>query len=583
MCRNVDHGGRRCPNDNSAARRIRRVNAGLKTSFSSDVHEPIHSSTVNQENLVPQAVEATVQVVDIQRAIENYNDLKELLWGKEGESKVIPDSMVVDGVIYENSFDYFEALKAKVEQETVRLGGMIALAASQRTGFTDEMIIEGNRKEVEEAEASWKKAGEDYTSFADELHAKYRINAMDVSYHLSSKLEMTQGRIEEAKAEGTDFTPEFSVEEMQADIDKVQQLYKDKDAAYNKVRDTKSAGTQVAREQMEANRKEQLELLKELRPLGGDVVVHVKSNPQKVKVLQEALGFVPAEWVERSNVTGSDLMVKKTKARAHYSDGSYQKEYKVVKSGSLSIMKDGAVPDNSRYQSGWIKVEADEDGLVKYVDEAGVTHERWIEPNETAYYAPKWEYYYNYYDKDMSYSPDKKPSGRGWEFATVIDSDFDYETKTHTPVERGVWRRRVTKRKLISETKTAELLIDGDGKYRSGLDTAIHEFMHRVEAKDPRVGLLESAFIKRRTTKEDGTQEGIIRIYKGKNEFARPDNFIDNYMGKHYDHSNGKHWEVLSTGAEALWTGAFGGFMGVGNNKPDTDHRNFVLGIFAGL
>lgn len=585
MCRNVDHGGRRCPNDNSAARRIRRVNAGLKSSFSGEVHEPLHSSSVNQENLVPQAVEATVTLADIKQALDYHKSLQALLWDADGKPHPIPDEMglTFEGVTYSDKMSMHNAIKSRLEQETIRVGSIIALAASQKTGFTDEMIIESNRKEVEEAEEAWKKAQKDYDEYANAMHVKYNTMVMDITYNINNKREFIERKIAEAAAAGEEYIPEFDPAEIQADYEEGRRLIKAKDDAYTNVRETKSKGTEDARAKMEANREVQLQLLKEVRDFGGEAIVHEKSNKPKVNVLNRALSFVPTDWVEKSNLTGSELMVKSTKARAHYSDGSYQKEYKVVKSGRIRVLKDGAEPDNSYHQSGWIKVTADEDGRVEYVDEGGVTHERWIEPNETAYYAPDWEYSRNYYDRDRSADPNKKPYGRGWEYVIINDTEYNYETKEHTPIERGAWRRRVTKRNLISLSKTAELLIDGNGKGNSGVDTAVHEFMHRVEAKDPRIGFLEAEFIRRRTTKEDGTREGMIRIYARKNEFGQPDNFIDNYMGKHYDHSDGKHWEVLSTGAEALWTGAFGGFMGVGNYKADTDHRNFILGIMAGI
>jgi hypothetical protein len=582
MCRNVEHGGRRCPQDNSTTRRLRRNNAKLKTAFAAQVHEPLHADRVNQENVTPQVLTAAPTIVEIQAEAASIKELADFMWNGEGLVGATPvEERIVDGVHYETVHAFSEALQAKIEAETVKLGEMVALAAAAKTGFTDEMIIGKNVTAVEEAEKAYEISKKAYDDFCDEMHERFGVSKMDAPYHLKNKIRIEQLRKMEADSKGEEYVPLIDVAEVEALSEKGRALYDESSKLGSEYRTVKSTGSEEAVKMAEANRIAQHEIMQEVRNLGGSAVVHPRSNKEKVQVLNEALKFFPNEWVERSNATGENLMVKKSTARAHYTDGTSQKEYKVVKDGRLRINRKGEEPDNTRHQSGWVEVLPDETGQVSYVDEYGKTHEAWLNDGERAFFAPSWEYHSPYSHGYIQ--EDGKPRGRGWVKATVKDSIYDPLTQERKEEEVEVWRRPVTSRRLVNISTTAELLIDGRWDANRGKATAVHEFMHRVEAKHPYVGNLEGIFINRRTKKADGTKEDLVRIYKGKNEYSTPDNFVDDYMGKHYHGSGGKHWEVLSTGAEAVWTGAFGGLMGLGGHKVDTNHRNFVLGIFASL
>jgi hypothetical protein len=583
MCRNAENGGRRCPHDDSNARRLRRANAALKSAYTGAVHEPIHSDRVNQENVVVQVIASAPTIEEIKAEAASIKDLKELLWDGKARIRDIPlEELIIDGVLYESHIAYGEEMQRRIESKTVHLGSMVALAAAAKTGFTDEMIINGNEAAKAQAEVDYETAKKAYSDFCEMAKERYGVSAMDAPYHLGNKAESIEAKADRAAAEGEEYIPEFDTKEAKALAEEGKNLYANSESARSRLSSVKSSGDEASIEMTKANRLAQHEIMKEIRELGGNAVVHERSNKDKVKILNEALEFFPKDWIDKSNETGSNLMVKKTTRRAHYTDGSSQKEYKVVKQGYLKTLDNGEEPDNTRYQSGWIKVEADENGDVNYVDENGINHEMYVGEGKTAYYAPTWEYHSPY---SHGYIPEGgKPKGRGWVSAVIQDSNFDYETKTHTPFENTVWRRQVTRRNMVSISTTAELLIDGSIYSRDeGKATAVHEFSHRVEAKDDHIGRIETAFIKRRTTLPDGTSEPSVRIYAKKDEYGQPDNFVDNYMGKSYSHSSGKHWEVLSTGAEAVWAGAFGSFMGLGGYKPDTEHRNFVLGVFAGF
>jgi hypothetical protein len=581
MCRNAENGGRRCPHDDSHARRMRRNSSRLRAVYAEQLHQPIHSDRVNKENVVAQNVSTAPTILEIKAEVASIKELKELLWDGQARIREIPkDELIIDGVQFDSYVAYGEELQRVLEAKTVALGSMVALAASARTGFTDEMIIGGNEAAKAEADKAYEDAQKAYESFCETAKERYGVSSMDAPYHLRTKAESIEAKIERAAAEGEEYVPEFDPKELKTLAEEGKNLYAKTQETRSALSSLKYSGSEEAIAMTEANRLAQHEIMKEIRSLGGKPVVHPKSNKDKVKILEEALELFPTEWVERSNATGDNLMIKKTTARAHYSDGSYQKEYKVVKQGYLKTLKEGEEPNNTRHQSGWIKVEADSYGEVNYMDESGVNHQMYIGEGQSAYYAPTWEYHNPYNHGNIPEGG--KPRGRGWVSAVIQDSNFDYETKTHTYFENTVWRRNATRRNLVSISTTAELLIDGSVFSKDqGKATAVHEFVHRNEAKDPNVGRIEQLFIKRRTTQADGTPEKAVRIYAKKNEFGQPDNFVDNYMGKSYGDS--KHWEVLSTGAEAVWSGAFGSFMGLGSYKPDTEHRNFVLGVFAGF
>lgn len=108
--------------------------------------------------------------------------------------------------------------------------------------------------------------------------------------------------------------------------------------------------------------------------------------------------------------------------------------------------------------------------------------------------------------------------------------------------------------------------------------TVAHEFAHAIERSVPKIKELEKEFYDRRTKGEDAEYlrklTGNSRY--GWNEIAKPDKFLNPYMGKDYSRRDGKDasYELLSMGMTYLY------------NKPneltkDKDYMNFVLGCLA--
>lgn len=105
---------------------------------------------------------------------------------------------------------------------------------------------------------------------------------------------------------------------------------------------------------------------------------------------------------------------------------------------------------------------------------------------------------------------------------------------------------------------------------------AIHEQMHRYENVVEGIMDLENMFLDRRNTLPDGTLEPLQKMYGSGKVQTRPDHFTDRYTGRRYEDGAS---ELMSTGMEGIFGGKYGGFIGIGNWQPDTEMRNFVLGV----
>ena len=106
--------------------------------------------------------------------------------------------------------------------------------------------------------------------------------------------------------------------------------------------------------------------------------------------------------------------------------------------------------------------------------------------------------------------------------------------------------------------------------------TIAHEFAHALENAVPKVKSLEKEFYDRRTKGEEAVslRELTGKAY-GYSERAKPDKFLNPYIGKDYSYRGGNHdYEVLSMGMTYLY------------DEPETlvkdkDFMNFVLGCLA--
>lgn len=221
---------------------------------------------------------------------------------------------------------------------------------------------------------------------------------------------------------------------------------------------------------------------------------------------------------------------------------------------------------------GVIVVTADENGNVEYKNkELGVNVSTYAAPNEKLYLVPQWEYPNPWTTR---YNQDGSPKGYGW------------QPYKHHSTGATAWRRIIRQRKSTVDRSSANILVDnmvnGINNVR-GFDSAIHELAHRMEAVEiPFLKHVQKAFYERRTTNNDGTKQNRTRLYKGRNEYSITDSFAADYMGKTY--SGDIHYEILSTGMEAIFGGEYaGGLIGLKSKKPDKDMRDLIIGIIGGL
>lgn len=528
MCRSHSEGYRRCNSDSSALRQERRIVAKITTELASSVHAPIKSVS-NHTNS------------------DGFKSIKEI------RKDIASLKSLIEG------FTYLNANDAKViKDRIIKIGSDISLIAANNLGIKEDEIFAIEKREATQLQKEYEASKALYSNKSLELSKKYNIMNMDVPYTLSLMLDSVA-------------TPNSL--ELKNDYNNIKQHKEKVDILYDELRSAKIQGSKTAKSLRDKLRLEHIKLISELRDLGGDIKTHPNSNQSQLTILAEASSIFPKEWIQASNIDGENLLIKKTRARAHYTESATQKTYKLFESGYIKAIESNKIPDGTRWESGWIELKANSSGEAIYTDASGVEHSYYLKDGEKAYYVPNWEYYSPYYN---SFDSSKgKPKGNGWESVTIKELSWNRETNEKTYVDTVTWRRVKKERRAVGFSSTAELLID-DSK-----DTAMHEFMHRIEARKPILGKIQEAFIKDRTTDESGAREPFIKLYGRSKEVSRPDNFVSDYMGKHY--SDSKHWEVLSTGAEAVFGDAYGGLIGISDFKKDLEHRDFVLGVFAAL
>lgn len=117
------------------------------------------------------------------------------------------------------------------------------------------------------------------------------------------------------------------------------------------------------------------------------------------------------------------------------------------------------------------------------------------------------------------------------------------------------------------------------------IQTAIHEFGHRMEHVVDGVRQLEWGFYKRRTGKELLQPLSKLtgnRVYDAAGEVARPDKFSNPYMGKDYGGDSDGSWELFSMGMESLISPEVSApYVRHYLNQmiADEDYRRWLLGV----
>lgn len=142
--------------------------------------------------------------------------------------------------------------------------------------------------------------------------------------------------------------------------------------------------------------------------------------------------------------------------------------------------------------------------------------------------------------------------------------------------QRGYYRHNDSGTGKIVLSRGQRSLVQTDVEM---LSVALHEMAHRMERTVGEIRPMEHALYSRRTDAEWAKATPLKKLFPGggyrPDETARPDEFVNPYMGKTYGDSPTSSWELFSMGVEGLWTGS-------NDVWADRDMLKFIFGILAG-
>lgn len=557
MCRSNLEGGRRCPHDGSDGRRARRINSQLKQAYTDEDVNPITEIKVSHES-------KKYSIEEVRETIVKFESTRALL--EELSSSKKPWAGQIDGVKYPSLSQAFQALRSRLESLTREAGEGITSLAYQKTGKTAKEIAfyaDSKQLELEEAYVNTQKEEQ---SLREEVVNKFKLSSGTFAFDNLAQAyfkDQSDPEIEALYKRWTENTKNY--EEVRSKL----LSFKSKlDGTYWKM--------------VSENQKAYHDTLKEIRSFGGELQTSDDSHKEKSELLKQAASLYPTKWIESSNQL-PPMKVKTTKARAHYNSKAAQKEVKVVPREQTVFKDADYTPSNSKSEYGMVKVEPDENGKYFVHNHLWNSKEEYIVgENQSLWVKPIWDFASPY---TQSYDANGKPKGNGWEEIEISEKTYDPKTNSHVEETKKIWARQSKRRVTNTIEFGAEILVDDspthiEGKDK-GWDCALHELAHRMEDAQPSkyLSILEEEFHKRRTTSSDGSRMKEIRLYKGKNEFGIPDDFVSDYMGKIYE--DRKYFEILSTGMEAVFGSNYGNLHGVLGKKSDPDMKNFILGLLA--
>lgn len=534
MCRSSVEGGRRCPHDSSAARQARRIKQKFE-GYNSNIKNTAKQYECSQFATISEGRESVKDLI---------NNVK-----KQVELKISP-MVAEDGKEFYNVNEFMQYSGVLLESKILKLGATIIGEVETLSGITFDSIVEEYNKNVI-----------DLTLQTDELMVEEANLLVEAGKYLNDKnvspLIFDRIRLAYASAPEDEIIAELK-NKLDSLTDRKKDLRQKLDTLNYKYSDT-------VREKYATNIEALMSVLKQVRSFGGNLKTNSKSDKSKTETLEYVAQFYPTEWLEQSNYSPVELIVKKTNGRAHYTH--WNKTAKVTP--LYRLMYYDSEPED---MEGVIVITADENGNIEYENkEIDLKIITYAAPNEKLYLAPQWEYPNPW---TTSYNADGSPKGYGW------------KTYVHPSTGATSWRRIIRQRKTSLDGSSATILVDntvnGVTNVR-GFDSAIHELAHRMEAVEiPFLKHVQKAFYDRRTTNYDGSKQERIKLYKGRKEYSIPDSFAADYMGKTY--SGNVHYELLSTGMEAIFGGEYAGaLIGLKNKKPDKEMRDFIVGLIGGL
>lgn len=315
-----------------------------------------------------------------------------------------------------------------------------------------------------------------------------------------------------------------------------------------------------------------LEALREVRPMGGDLQLHEKSDVKAVGLFKDAAQFYPTEWIEASNAY-NPLVANYVHKRGHYKD-------------TISLPKTVKAPkiDTRAHRPGEPAPDARVSPMYDWAPTGKTTFTRYRD-KETGKYEFGDLPEYESVSREVIFpggkfraKKDGTPWGAGW------------EQWFHPETGEMHWRRlemvdKEVDAELVSQLQLGKRKANNMEGRDPDLATATHEIGHRMQYTVGNLNDLERTFLYRRTLvpsedypdhMEQQALEPVSPDDK-KVELCRPDHFTNRYMGRDYP----KVTEIVTMGMESLFTGTNGGLIGIGKADPDREFRDFVLGAVA--
>ena len=527
MCRDDNHGGRRCPADTSEARQLRRKNAVARQMYATKTVTPIEG------HFLPEITEHfTVDMVK-------------------------QDIADISAISYElASFDATpEEAQIAYDKHLNRIGAGIEYLAEHEFGaLPDEDMLAAHLLREEEIRAKYQQKIDAAQSEVDEA-----TKDLDAVLTVLHRIADEESHPDPAARKDAWFevSPSVTIMENKIGLRIVDNKLIVIRSEMEMEEEVRASERELIGQRNEAM-KSALEAVGVKFASPENLTVSPNSDPESLADLRQAISYFPSNWVENSNASNA-LVVIKEDERAYYQHevGEYL-EYSDV---NVEIKPVGWSPEPNSMDA----VECSP------LSETGT----WDDPVSGI---------------TFPFSAIREEGENSWvrlrhDFKSEPDEGYEPVQIRGDGMEQPVTmyaKPMIRRRELATAVKKSELAISQEpfpvvgGK---GFRAAIHEFSHRVERTTPRITAYEQAFLKRRAGHfSSGAPESISVIGDSENEVGYKDNFISHYMGRVY---GSEATEILSTGMETLWGGQYGGFAGTNGYKADPDHKRFILGILA--
>lgn len=571
MCRDNSHGGRRCPNDTSAARSARRRNRkNIEGFIGTDSVVKLRSQSAGESPVVEEVARAA-----------------DTPWGDGVTDDHLFGRVKIDDPTFAKlvSEKRVAALKS-MHEETAHLRGdnIIDFAEGQRllphlrkTGYL--MEAEVRYRLGPDFDTQEQTIIDGYTNDLDKIQKEMEDASNSSGSHFREKVALKREVFELRKElPGADSTRQ---EEINMEIldkeSKISQLEDGQKKFHDLFEEHRQRYISKANE-LNAQRDENVavyanavqSVLADIRPMGtsdGDINAHSSSQKPAQAIIRDIHQFYPSTWWDRSNQGGA-IHYRATAGRAHY-----------IHQGKL-VKKKMKLPTVFSDDMSFDEPTPDKLSIERKVHVTFKPGDKEYEP-----LIKRMHMYGNYDDREGTgvihvmadadfHIPEDGPlKGSGW----IPVHDEDGNIKYH--------KRARMVNTLIEAESMAEITIGGKTSTQKR-ENALHEMSHRFEHTNKNIGKLERAFYMHRVTDDNGNVEELHHYTGGsKSEVVRDDEFLNVYMGKDYQRERGEDYpayELLSMGMESVFSGSNGGLRGLHKTgKKDDDMRFFIMGLLA--